>query len=157
MVSSPNEATRHHAAWLIGWVGNKKRPLPYDPVPALVAAVNDPSSRVRGESLFALQHFGPLAAAALPALRKRMKQDQSHDAFMAALAVKQIDPQTDIGPRLRELFLAGDKHVWRNVATHLPAHLPPAEARQLLLAKSQAETNTQAREILAMALNKIKE
>lgn len=138
-------------------MGNKKRPLPYDPVPALVAAVNDPSSRVRGESLFALQHFGPLAAAALPALRKRMKQDQSHDAFMAALAVKQIDPQTDIGPRLRELFLAGDKHVWRNVATHLPAHLPPAEARQLLLAKSQAETNTQAREILAMALNKIKE
>jgi HEAT repeat protein len=157
LVSSPKEATRHHAAWLLGGLGSKKRPLAFDPVPALLAGINDPSSRVRGESFYALGNFGSAAAAALPALRKRMTQDQSHDAFMAALAVKEIDPQTDIGPRLRELFLAGDKHVWRSVATQLPAHLPPAEARQLLNAKSQAETDTQAREILAMALNKIKE
>lgn len=157
LVSSPKEATRHHAAWLLGGLGSKKRPLAFDPVPALLAGINDPSSRVRGESFYALGNFGSAAAAALPALRKRMTQDQSHDAFMAALAVKEIDPQTDIGPRLRELFLAGDNHVWRSVATQLPAHLPPAEARQLLNAKSQAETDTQAREILAMALNKIKE
>ncbi len=157
LLSSDKEDARHHAAWLLGGIGRSKRPPTVDPIPALVAALDDSSSRVRAESSFALGKFGPLAQDALPVLLRIMRRDQSFDAYLATLAVKEINPSEDIGPRLRDLFLAGEKGVWQNVAFRLPDHLPAAEAKQLLIAKGEHETDSGSREILAQAMNKIKD
>jgi hypothetical protein len=73
------------------------------------------------------------------------------------MAIKEISPAEDIGPRLRELFLTGEKNVWKNVAFRLPDNLPPGEAKQLLMAKAERETDAESREILAQAMNKLKE
>jgi hypothetical protein len=157
LLSSPRGATRHHAAWLLGLIGQKKRFPSVDPISALVAVLDDPSSRVRVEALSALRQFGPLADSALSRLREVMDRDQSTEALLAALAIKQIEPATEIGPRLRELFLQGDVITRMNVMWHLPDHLPPAEAKQLLEAQYQRETDESVRQALAQAMNKVKE
>jgi len=157
LVSFPIEDTRQHAAWLLGGIGRKKRPLKVDPIPALLRALDDSSSRVRAEASYAIGQFGPLATEALPRLREIMGRDQSHDAYLATMAIKEINPSEDIGPRLRELFLVGENNVWKNVAFRLADNLPPAEARRLLLAKGEREKDSEAREILAQAMNRVKE
>ena len=78
-------------------------------------------------------------------------------SYLATLAVKEINPSEDIGPRLRDLFLAGENDVWKNVAFRLPDNLPPSEAKQLLIAKGERETDEESREILAQAMNKLKD
>jgi HEAT repeat protein len=88
LLRSPRDETRHHAAWLLGCIGSKKRPPAVDPIPALVSLLDDPSSRVRAEATSALRKFGTLAKEALPVLRKIMQRDHSFDAFMATMTVK---------------------------------------------------------------------
>jgi hypothetical protein len=157
LLRSPRDETRHQAAWLLGVIGRKKRPAAVDPIPALVTLLDDPSSRVRAEATYAIRNFGTLAKEALPTLQKIMQRDLSHDAFTATLAVKEIDPSVQIGPRLRELFLAGGPIMRQNVASRLPDHLPAAEAKQLLMAAYEHETDNSTREALAQAMNRVKE
>jgi len=157
LLSSPNDEARHHAAWLLGVFGRKRRPPSVDPIPALVKAVDDPSPRVRAETIYAIGQCGQLASAALPKLRAIMQRDQSVDALFATLAVKEVDPSANIGPRLRELFLAGEPGVRENVAFWLPDHLPREEAKQLLMAQYERENNKDMREVLAQAMNKVKD
>ena len=107
--------------------------------------------------MYALSQFGPLASAALPRLHEIATRDLSHDAYMALLAIKEIDPREGIGPRLREFFLSGEKGVRANAATRLPDHLPAAEAREILMAQYERESNDEMRSIIAQAMNRIKE
>ena len=153
----PNEDTRRHAAILLGWIGQKKCPSISDPIPALISAMDDSSRIVRVESTNAIRKYGPLAKEALPRLRQDMLRDNSYDAFKATLAVKDIDRTADIGPRLRDLFLAGEKGVRENVASYLPDHLPAAEAKQILMAQYERETSQEMQAALAQAMNKVKE
>lgn len=162
LLDSPNEEARHHAVILLGWIGQARRPPDVDPTAALVARLSDPSSTVRGESFAALGYFGPLAKGALGELRRIMDREQTdreqkYDAYFAALAVKKIDPTVDIGPKLRELFLSGEEGLWQQVGFQLADHLPAAEARQLLMAKSQQDTASSSRDAIAQALNRIKD
>ena len=157
LLKSPKPEVRHHAAWLIGQIGRKRKPPDQAAVPALIALLEDESDRVRAEAIYALGGYGSLAREALPHLQKIMHQEMSSDALWAMRAVKEIDPATDIGPRLRELFLTGERGVRHNVAPWLPEHLPPDEARDLLLAQYQRETDQETREVLAQAMNKVKE
>jgi hypothetical protein len=157
LASFPNDDTRLHAVWLLGLIGRNKRPLKADPIAALLGALDDPSSRVRANAFHAIGQFGPLATEALPKLREIMRRDQSQDAYFATMAIKEINPSEDIGFRLRELFLMGEKGVWKNVAFRLPDNLPPGEAKQLLLAKAELETDAESRETLAQAMNKIRD
>jgi HEAT repeat protein len=126
-------------------------------VPALIALLDDDSDRVRTETSYALGGYGSLARDALPKLQEIMHRGRGADALWATRAVKEIDPATDIGPRLRELFLTGERGVRHNIASWLPEHLPQDEARDLLLAQYQRETDLETREILAQAMNKVKE
>lgn len=157
LLKSPKPEVRHHAAWLIGQIGRKRKPPDQAAVPALTALLDDESERVREEAIYALGGYGTLAKEALPHLQKVMQQKPSADALWAMRAVKEIDPATDIGPELRELFLTGERGVRHNVAPWLPDHLPSDEARDLLLAQYQRETDQETREILAQAMNKVKE
>jgi HEAT repeat protein len=156
LLHSPSGVTRHHAAWLLGVIGRKRRPPTVNPIPALLKIIDDPSSRVRAEAIYAVGAYGSLARSALPALRQIMQRDHSHNAYLATLAVKEIDPAEDIGPRLRDLFLFGDRWVQINVASSLPDHLPPAEAKRILLEQNDREADPEMQEVLAQALNKIK-
>jgi HEAT repeat protein len=157
LLKSPKPEVRHHAAWLIGQIGRKRKPPGQAAVPALIALLDDDSERVRAEAIYALGGYGSLAKEALPRLQKIMHRDSSADALWAMRAVKEIDPATDIGPRLRELFLTGERGVRHNVAPWLPDHLPSDEARDLLLAQYERETDQETREVLAQAMNKVKE
>jgi HEAT repeat protein len=157
LLNSPKAETRHHAAWLLGQIGRKRKPPDENPVPDLIALLDDESERVRAEAIYALGGYGSLAKEALPRLQTIMHQEKNADALWALRAVKEIDPDTDIGPRLRELFLTGERGVRHNIAPWLPDQLPSDEARELLLAQYQRETDQETREILAQAMNKVKE
>lgn len=152
LTKSPRELTRKHAVQLLAWIGKHKRPPQPDPIPALIAAIDDPS--LQTQAIIALGHYGSVAQAALPRLQEIMHSDQ-FDAFFATMAVKDIDPSENIGPRLRELFMSDSVFMRQNVASHLPDHLPTEDARRLLEAQYERETDDSVREVLAMALNKI--
>jgi len=157
LLGSRSEATRRHAVWLLGQVGRKRRPPTINPVPSLICALYDPSSRVRAEAIYALGGYGRLAREALPHLEKLANCEQAEDALWATRAVKEIDASIDIGPRLRELLLCGKPGVRRTVALLLPDHLPFAEAQEMLLEEYEKETDDATRDVLAQAMNKISE
>jgi len=157
LLRTPNADTRINAAWLLGQIGRKRKPPDVDPIPALITLLDDASQQVRSEAIYALGGYGSLAKEARPRLEKIMHGGRGSDALWAARAVKEIDPSTDIGPRLRELFLTGERGIRHNIAPWLPDHLPSAEARQLLISQYERETDQETREVLAQAMNKVKE
>src|SRR5262245_10398752 len=91
LLSSRSEATRRHAAWLLGQLGRKRRPPMVDPVPSLICALYDSSPRVRAEAIYALGGHGRLAREALPHLEKIASRDHADEALSATRAVKEID------------------------------------------------------------------
>jgi len=157
LLRSKRALSRQHAAWLLGQVGRKRKPLPIDPIPSLIAALRDPSPRVRAEVIYAIGGFGRLAERALPDVEKIMEQEQGVDALWATRAAKEIDASKDIRPRLRELLRAGEADVRRNVAQLVPDNFPRDEARQLLIEEYERDTDGDTREILAQAMNKVGE
>jgi len=157
VLSSPNEAQRYFTVFLVGEIGRKKRPLDFDPVPALIELLDDPSLRVRANTYSAIGKFGTLANSALPRLREIMRRDQSHDAFLATLAIKEVDPSEEIGARLRELFFSKEQGVRGNVALSIPDYLPAKEAKDFLAAEYERAPDKVVRECIAEAMNKIKD
>jgi hypothetical protein len=155
LATSQNKEVRQFTIWLLGQIGRKKQPPRVDPVPALMAALDDSSSNVRAQAMDTLSKYGSLANAALPRLLEIMHRDRGHDAFLATLAVSAIDSREDVRPRLLELFkIAG---VRGNVAHCLPEFFPPTEAKRMLTAQYEVETDNSTREMIAEAMNKIKE
>ena len=154
---SADSVQRHHAAWVLGQIGRNRRPPDVVPVPALMALLDDESDRVRAEAIYALGGYGSLAKPAPPHLDQIMHGPNGPDALWAARAVQEIDRTIDIGPRLRELFLTSERGVRHSIALLLPDHLSPVEARQFLATQYERETDHQTREILAQAMNKVKE
>jgi hypothetical protein len=157
VLGSSNEAKRYFTVFLVGEIGHKKRPLDFDPVPALIGLLDDPSLRVRANTYSAIGKFGSLAKSTLPRLREIMRRDLSHDAFLATLAVKEVDASEEIGTRLRELFFSNEQGVRCNVAHSIPDHVPANEARDFLMAEYERATDKVVRECIAEAMNKIKE
>ena len=71
----------------IGKVG----PGAKDAVPALIDALKDKESGVRGSACFALGEIGPAASAAIPALSRVVTQDEDPEVRRAAaLAIGKI-------------------------------------------------------------------
>jgi HEAT repeat protein len=155
LLASRREVTRRHAAWLLGQIGRKRKPPFIDPVPALVQSLDDGSSAVRAEVMYALGGHGRLARQALPRLKAMMDSATADDVLWSTRAVKEIDPDTNIGPRLYKLFVNGDSSIRRSVAPLLADNLPHDEARQILMAHYRDETDSDTREVLAQVMNKI--
>jgi len=156
LLDSPQESTRIRALTLFAWMGRAKRPPEVDPIPKLISLLENPSSRTRTSAMWALGKNGRNAKDALPSLKAIMERDISHNSYCATMAVEEIDAAIDIGPRLRELFLHGNNIMRQNVAFRLPDHLPAKEAREILSAQYERETDNEVRESLAQAMNKVK-
>src|SRR5882724_8561242 len=56
--------TRQFVIWLVGEIGRKKHPLSIDPVPELIALLDNPSLDIRGQAMDSLAKYGSLAQAA---------------------------------------------------------------------------------------------
>lgn len=123
-------------------------------VMALIPRLDDSSSAVQGETIGALESFGPAAQPALAALQAKMADDQEWYAASAAEAIIAIDPDADITPRLVELVER--QHAdWYGTACLLARHAEPEVARRVLT-KLYAEVKTEGeRRSVINAMNQI--
>jgi hypothetical protein len=123
-------------------------------VARLVPMLEDTSTSVVGESIGALRSFGAAASAALPALNAIMADDMDWYAPSAAIAIAEIDPSAEVGPRLIELVKLRHPN-WRHAASSLPRFVSAEVARQVLSdVYDKAETESD-REATIRALNQI--
>ncbi len=120
----------------------------------LAALLEDSSTDVVGETLYALKSFGSASSPALGNLNHKMMNDEEWYAPGAALAVHAIDPSVDIGPRLIELITSEHPN-WYTAAFHLPKHVPAERARQVLTALFERMKSEGDRNAVIQALNQI--
>lgn len=104
LAHSPHERTRAQA---VGCLGNASE-APVEPrIEALLVALQDPSTWVRGNAAGALVSMGPPAARALPALREAAVDLAAEGDEVAAAkardAVERLGPKPDAVPEEEEL------------------------------------------------------
>lgn len=153
-----NEQTRRRAVIAVRFLQQldptRMQPHADAVVMGLIPLLNDPSSGVAGETLFALETFGPSAEPARDALERHMADDRQWWAPQAALTLAAVDPSVDVGPRLIELVER--KHPnWYRAAFALPKHVDPKRARSVLTELYDNVDTEGDRSAIVQALNQI--
>lgn len=126
--------------------------------PSIVSAVlpllNSSSDRIAATSIGTLESFGPMARDAIPPLSEIMNDDSEWMAPAAAVAIAEIEPGSDVGPRLVELVKM--KHPnWYHAAFHLPRFVEEGIARRVLNGAFEDAQSESDRKMATNALNQI--
>lgn len=121
-------------------------------VSAIIPLLSDPDKNV--EAIGTLQSFGSEARDAIEPLRSIMNDDNAWFAPAAAVAIAQIDPVIEIGPRLAELVTRHPD--WYTAAFHLGAHMESHQARRILMKAYEDDEDELKRSGLIQALNQIR-
>ncbi len=145
----PDAAGRQEAVQALGAIG-------VDSVPALIAALNDPSPDIRAAATDALGRVGPAAKAALPALTATLKDTDKAVRQHAAFALGVVDPDdTSVVPSLIELLKDSDLEVRRHAALSLGRLGPGARPALAALTEASRDADSRFRHLIQNAIRKI--
>jgi HEAT repeat protein len=158
LLQDPSEQTRRRSAIVLRFLQelapHRTEAHSEKIVAGLVPLLDDSSSAVVGETVFALRCLGPSASPACDALARKMADDDDPLAAQAALALANIEPSADIAPRLMELI--EKKHCdWYAAAFALPQHTSPEQARVFLTRLYERANEESEQSALIQALNQI--
>ena len=153
-----DERTRHRAVITLGFMSRTNREPIVESTPLIVSALvpllDDSSDLVLAEPIATLRSFGPAARVAVAPLRERMLDDDDFCASSAALAIGEIDPTVDIGPRLIELVEAKHSN-WYSAAFFMSGYVEAERVRQVLTKIYDKTESASERKMVIQALNQI--
>jgi hypothetical protein len=158
LLNDPDDEVRRRSAIALRFLHElspaKVAPSAATSVDGLIPLLDDTNTTVVVETIITLGSLGPAARPALERLQRRAADDEDFYAARAAMAVHEIDPSVNIGPRLVELVK--QKHPdWLTIAFYLPRYVPADEAKELLTAMYDSSDNKSDRQRLVNALNQV--
>jgi HEAT repeat protein len=153
VLREPDPSLRTRSLQVLAWMG----PRAAKAIPKVIALLDDESESVRWSAMRVLAECGPVAEDALPLLRRRMMDDSSPEAAIAAATVTKIDPSANVGERLCQL-MSNSLPVNRwTAAQYVPDYVEPGVAQKLLEARYEVEDDATTCSMIAMSLNRLKE
>lgn len=123
-------------------------------VPALIPLLDHNDFEVRFQACTALQMFGPAATEAIPKLQECLDNDKSSTAPLAGMALRVIDPASDVEPRVIELLQSEDM-MTRQMAAHVLEAIGSKQAKASLVSAYAVEVDAALKETLASRIARL--